>query len=131
MILRSLIHSFSKTFIVVDALDECSEGNRNVFLEKIQKISPRSHLLVTSRHVPTIEKHFRDAARLEIEAKDEDVKVFLEAWVPQRQPWEYLVKADSYLLERILSSILEKSNGMCVIGNNVFERKIADTTSES
>lgn len=79
------------------------------------------YLLVTSRHIPTIENRFRDTARLKLEAKDEDVSVFLEAWVPQRALWSHLVKADSYLLERSFSSILEKSNGMYVVGNKYFE----------
>jgi hypothetical protein len=43
-------HRFSKVFMVIDALDECSKinGTRMSFLTEIRKLQPSIHLLVTS-----------------------------------------------------------------------------------
>lgn len=111
-LLRSQIRMFPKVLIVIDALDECLGGDRAVLLDELQSLSPAPYLLVTSRHIPTIERGFREAASLEIVAKGEDVRMFLEVWLDQQVLWVRLVKADPPLREHIVSTILAKSHGM-------------------
>ena len=114
-LLRSQIQKLSKLLIVIDALDECLDGHRAVLLDELQDLSPVPYLLVTSRHIPTIEKRLGEASFLEIEAKEEDVRVFLEAWLDQQDLCVRLIKADPLLRELILNTILGKSQGMYVI----------------
>lgn len=110
--LRLQIPKFSKLLIVIDALDECLDGDRAVFLDEMQNLSPAPYLLVTSRHIPTVERSFRQATTLEIEAKEEDVRAYLETWLDQQVLWVRLVTADQNLREQILSTILANSHGM-------------------
>jgi hypothetical protein len=56
-LLQTEVRRFPKVFIVIDALDECPESNgtRASFLAEIRKLQPNIHLLVTSRHILTME----------------------------------------------------------------------------
>lgn len=114
-LLRTQIRTFPKVLIVIDALDECLGGDRAVLLDELQSLSPALYLLVTSRQIPIIERRLRDADSLEIEAKGEDVRRFLEAWLDQQVLWVRLMKADPLLREHIVSTILAKSHGMYVL----------------
>lgn len=74
---RSELRRYSKTFIVIDALDEVSESAdiRTMLLEELR--SCPVNLLVTSRHDPTIKKQFSDAQHCEIHATDEDIRSYI------------------------------------------------------
>ena len=80
-LLQLEVRRISKVFIIVDALDECPESNRTrkSFLAEIRKLQPTVHLLITSRHIPAIEREFETAAKIEIRASDEDVRKRLES----------------------------------------------------
>lgn len=114
-LLQSEIHHFSKVFIVIDALDECldREGIRS-FLPELQKLPPNTHLLVTSRYIRDIEHEFEKAARLEIYARDEDVKSYVEARMGEQHQLVRHIEADPTLRSTISDAIVQKANGMYV-----------------
>lgn len=103
---------FREVFIVVDALDECPDNARITFLDELQKLSPRTRLLVTSRPNASLNRKFADAALLEIRARDEDIKAYLEAWIDKQALWVGLVKKDPILRDTICAAILRKADGM-------------------
>ncbi|KAH0536690.1 hypothetical protein FGG08_006456 [Glutinoglossum americanum] len=113
-LLQSEVCRFSKVFIVIDALDECPESKRtrDNFLVEVRKLQPRIHLLVTSRHVSTIEREFEKSARVEIRASDEDVKRYLEGRVKTEGRLVRHVKADPALQDTIVNTIAEKAKGI-------------------
>jgi hypothetical protein len=113
-LLRSEVHRLSKVFIIVDALDECSEGDgtRDSFLSEILKLQPSIRLLVTSRHILTIEREFEKAARIEILANDEDVRKYVEGRIETERRLSRHIKADPTLQDTIISTIVEKAKGM-------------------
>ena len=113
-LLQSEVQRFSKVFIIIDALDECpeSKGTRDSFLAEIRKLQPSIHLLVTSRHIPTIECEFEKAAQVEIRARDEDVRRYLERRIKREHRLISLVKVDLALQETIINTIVEKAKGM-------------------
>ena len=110
--LQSEIDYFSKVFIIVDALDECSEGTRKHFLAEVQKLLPNIRLLVTSRHIRDIENEFKEAAWLEIRASGEDIKSYLEACIEGQFPLARYAKEKRTLRDDILNTVVEKANGM-------------------
>jgi len=116
-LLQSEVRRFSKVFIVIDALDECSESNgtRDNFLAEIRKLQPTIHLLVTSRHIEIIERAFKNAARLEIRASDEDVRKYLEGRIASEPQLVRHVEKDSTLQDTIINAIVEKAKGMYVL----------------
>jgi hypothetical protein len=79
--LETEVKTYSKVFIVVDALDECSEtnGSRMNLIQTLRSLAGPINLMVTSRQLSSIEQHFRDAQRLDIRATDGDVTKFVQS----------------------------------------------------
>src|SRR5437667_6834112 len=81
--LHSVVADYSRSFIIIDALDECqvSDGSRRRFLSEIFNLQAKTgaNLFATSRFIPEIEREFKGATSLEIRASDEDVQRYLDA----------------------------------------------------
>ena len=108
------ISHFSKTFVLIDALDETSEHEdiRTLVLSELQ--DQPINLLVTSRYEKSIERRFETAERLEIRASAADVQTYVEARIPSEHLLARHIQADSSLKDTIVDSIVEKSQGMYV-----------------
>ena len=81
---RTFLHACSgpsRTYIVLDALDECEEQlHRKEILRFLHVVRQRIdiHLFVTSREYPLdIKQAFEDVPQIKVEAQDEDIKQFL------------------------------------------------------
>ena len=111
-LLQSDVRGLSEVFIIVDALDECPESTRDSFLAEIRKLQSNIHLLVTSRHISTIEREFKRAAHVEIRASDEDIRRYLEGRIEREGRLVRHVEADPALQETIINTIVEKAEGM-------------------
>ena len=112
-LLQSVTRRFSKVFIVVDALDECSvrNGSRG-FLSELRKLPPNIHLLVTSRYTGDIEHEFAEAACLEISALDEDIRKYIETRIKTQPQLIHHIKVDPTIRGTILDTIVQKADGM-------------------
>ncbi|KAI9879865.1 MAG: hypothetical protein M1830_006717 [Pleopsidium flavum] len=113
--LLSQVPYFSDVFLVVDALDECSDDARNNLLDVILNLPSNTHLLATSRKIAIVERRFQEAARLDIEAKDEDVRTYLEAWLDGPDICASLVRNDRTLRDTLLNTITQRINGMFLL----------------
>jgi Cdc6-like AAA superfamily ATPase len=84
--LRSVIANYSRTFIMIDALDECqlSGGARETVLSEILKLRTMTgaNIFATSRLNDETTKQFEGAQSLEIRATDEDVQRYLNGRIP-------------------------------------------------
>ena len=77
--LCSITKTYSRTFIVIDALDECkTDGIRNELLSEIYKLQEGSdtRLMVTFRP-SVVPKRLSSVIELEIRARKEDVEEYL------------------------------------------------------
>jgi hypothetical protein len=108
-LLQSQLDKFSKTFVIIDALDECSESNRESLITEILKLQSGIHLLVTLQHIAGIECLLENAARLEILAKDEDVRRYLEGRIAREGRLKHHIKSDPTLQDAIIGTIVAKS----------------------
>lgn len=82
-ILHSVAPSFSRLFIVVDALDEAEQHIYEALLSEVFHLK-RAHganVFATSRHIPDIERKFEGAQNLEIHAADEDVRSYVDSYM--------------------------------------------------
>jgi hypothetical protein len=115
-LLRLQVQDFDDVFLVIDALDECSEAHqtRNRFLSELRGLLPGIHLLATSRQIPSIEKSFRGNARLEICANEEDVKAYIETQFTRQDSLLFLLEDRDDVREDIVTTILGKIRGMQV-----------------
>ena len=112
-VLQSIMTSYSSTFIVIDALDECgiSDGGCRKFLQEIFNIQAKTgnSLFVTSRFIPEITEAFKGNTSLEIRANDEDVRRYLGGHMSQLRPF---VSRKPDLQEEIKAEIVQAVNGM-------------------
>ena len=111
-LLHAAIVCFPKIYLVIDALDECAEGTREILFAELQKMSPRISLLITSRHIFRDLYESESAARIDIEADVLDIKHYLEARILESRILQGHIKKDRNLHEVIISGIVDKAKGM-------------------
>lgn len=104
---------FMKSFIVIDALDECrvSDGSRSRFLDILFLLQKQHNLnlFVTSRFIPEIVERFNGFPALEIRANKNDVLSHLRGKLSLLPNF---VQRDFALQEEICTSIERSMNGM-------------------
>jgi Cdc6-like AAA superfamily ATPase len=113
--LHSVVADYSRTFIIVDALDECqiSDGGRTRLLSEIFNLQAKTgaSLFATSRYIPEIMKEFEGSVSLEIRASDEDVRRYLDGHMLELPS---LVVRSHDLQENIKTEIIKAVDGMYV-----------------
>jgi hypothetical protein len=110
---------YSRTFIVIDALDECqvSHEGRGKFLQDIFNFQAKIgvNVFATSRFIQEIENKFDKSIRLEIHASDADVRKYLDRKLQNFQ--SFVLKNPSFQAE-IISKVAEAADGMYVLLNS-------------
>ena len=112
-----MLHGFSSTFIVLDAVDECTEREKTLnwiqtfILQK--DIYLGLHLIVTSRPEQEIEDKFKPYHYLDFveESANHDLVAYLNY---QLQNDFDLQKWDSVTQEQIKLKLMEQADGMYV-----------------
>ncbi len=114
--LQSVAVTYSRVFILVDALDECqiSDGCRQRFLSGLFSLRVKCwvNLFVTSRPISSIEKEFKGDTVLEIRASEEDVRTYLDGHM-FRLPG-FVVRSVE-LQQEIKTDIIKAVDGMHVV----------------
>ena len=107
---------YSRVFIIVDALDEyqISDGGRQTFLSSLFDLQANcgANLFATSRPILSIENEFKGNLKLEIRAREEDVRKYLNGHM-LRLPG--FVARSPKLQEEIKTDIVKAVDGMYVI----------------
>jgi Cdc6-like AAA superfamily ATPase len=114
--MHAVIQDTSRTFIILDALDECAEMNgrrTNLLLDffRLQNLTGLN-LFVTSRPLPEIMKLFEDVPCLEIRAADHDIRKYIQDCVSH---FRIFPRLDTELRDLIIERVSHAANGMCVI----------------
>lgn len=125
-ILHSIAPSFSRLFIVVDALDEGEQHVSNGMLTEVFNLQRTcgANIFATSRHIPDIEKKFERVQHLEIRAADEDVRSYVDSYMEKLPRF---VTQSLELQEETRTGIVKAIDGMWVNDPNVL-RDYADIT---
>jgi Cdc6-like AAA superfamily ATPase len=115
-ILHSVVADYSRTFITIDALDECriSDGGRGRLLAELFSLQARTgaNFLATSRFIPEIEKEFTGrSAKLEIRASGGDLQTYLHGHMLKLPSF---VSHSADLQNEIITAIIEAVDGMYV-----------------
>jgi hypothetical protein len=107
--------TYSRVFIIVDALDKCqvSEGCRARFLSELFNFQAKAgaNLFVTSRSIPEITSKFEGSISLEIRATHEDVQTYLAG---QMDKLPSFVVSSPDLQNEIKTTISKVVDGMSV-----------------
>ena len=107
-VLISEIRTYSKFFIIVDALDECREDDetRAMLLRTLRSLPEQVNLMVTSRNLPSIARDFERAKRLHIRAKDDDIRAYIKDRIDLRP------RHLKNMQEEIMDKLVENAKGM-------------------
>ncbi|KAE8443682.1 hypothetical protein EG329_001454 [Mollisiaceae sp. DMI_Dod_QoI] len=120
LMLKAQIKSFSRAFIVVDALDEClndtETSTMDIFLKALHQLPGNTHILFTSRQDISIGQRIKADRELQIVASDDDLRAYFDS---QFQSIEHLrrlfskgVHKDEFFRENVLGAVVVKSQGM-------------------
>jgi hypothetical protein len=116
-LLQTEVKTYSCVFIVIDALDEYSDGVQKELIAKIQSLTSVK-LLVTSRPILSIEHNLGADSKLEITAKDSDINAYLETQLsgPHADMLRRLISKPSSQIskEDIMNRVAMKAQGMYV-----------------
>lgn len=112
--LQIVARHYTKTFIIIDALDECraSDRARHQLLEQLFNLQAETaaNLLATSRFSPDIEKFFEGRSlRLEIKASEDDLQRYLDGGL---QILPSFVWRSEELQHQVKTAIVEAVDGM-------------------
>ena len=115
--IKAITRDYSRIFLVIDALDECTgAGARSRLLKEIASL--QDHLNVsffaTSRFLPEILEEFKDQLTLEIRATDGDVRTYITDRMTELPAF---VRRNNMLQEEIVSEVTAAVDGMSVISN--------------
>ncbi|RFU33238.1 hypothetical protein B7463_g3094, partial [Scytalidium lignicola] len=124
---QSVAAMYSRTFIIIDALDECQISNRHrtKFLAEIFAIQAKygTNIFATSRFIPDIVTQFHDSRSIEIRAHDEDIRMYLD---------NHISDSGSKLLkdihEEIKIKIIEAVDGMFLLAQLHFDSIVTKKT---
>jgi len=114
-ILCQILQTLDKrVFIVVDALDECSDDDRGDFLAELEKLPVR--LFCTTRDIPEIIYLFHNnvtqlSVHNQVKATKEDIKTYLQSEMKKRAS---LAALNPSLAADIVRVINEKADGMYI-----------------
>ncbi|PMD16666.1 hypothetical protein NA56DRAFT_632935 [Hyaloscypha hepaticicola] len=127
--LESVIATFSRVYIIIDALDECqlSGGCRPRFLSSILSLQARTgaRLFITSRPIPDIKETFKNCLSLEILASDEDIQTYLSGHMSQLPKF---VSNKPKLQEEIVTEIVKAVKGMFLLAQ-LYLSSLEDKTT--
>jgi hypothetical protein len=112
-----ILDGFRHAYLIVDALDECTE--RSKLLDWIDEIAQwkvgKLHLLATSRQERDIETRLESLGPsslcLEGESVDLDIAIYLD-WMLRDEQEPKLWNRDVYIRDKIKTSLLQGAQGM-------------------
>ncbi|KFY30094.1 hypothetical protein V493_02139 [Pseudogymnoascus sp. VKM F-4281 (FW-2241)] len=120
--LQSVTALYSRSFIVVDALDECraSDGCRTKLLKEIfaLQVKSRANIFSTSRFIPEIVEYFKNSMRLEIRASDHDVQRYFDGHMSELPT---CVIRSLVLQSEVKAEIVKAVNGMFLLAQLHFD----------
>ncbi|KAJ7579995.1 hypothetical protein C8J56DRAFT_274403 [Mycena floridula] len=114
--LRREIQSYSSVYIVVDALDECSNRTQDFLMSTkpdggLHSLSDTVQILITSRNILSIAQALDGQICLGIEAQDQDLEIYIKGRILEDDRLKRLIKGDTALETEITNEIITKAAG--------------------
>jgi hypothetical protein len=114
--LLSILQSYSKVFIVVDALDECLKGSCDNLLSSLFDFQDHEscniNIFATSRPLPEIVSVFAKFPQIELRAEEDDILGYVDARMPELLRSRISQYPD--LQDSVRSAVSRATNGMYV-----------------
>ncbi|KAJ7676953.1 ankyrin repeat-containing domain protein [Mycena polygramma] len=112
--LQTVVSQYTKVYLVVDALDECPEVQRNVLLQCLALATEGSsvNLMITSRPHITLDSFFPHPRLIEIHATEGDIHLYLDTQIKNSPRLSRHVQTRPELRAEVHSKILANVQGM-------------------
>ena len=113
--LLKMVNTYPKTTIVLDALDECDEGNRAKLMNALDNLIKQSQrplkIFISSRPDADIERWLRDLPSIAMKERDtrHDISIYIDQEIMKHPKWNTM---ESTLQEEIIWTLSCKSHGM-------------------
>ena len=111
--IHSVLNSYSRAYIIIDALDECTDtdGTRSNLIDAVHSLQTKAdiRLMVTSRFGSGAEDLLEGALELEIQANEADVKQYVASRLDQ---FPKFVRDDKELQAEIQDGIVQAVDRM-------------------
>jgi hypothetical protein len=127
LIFQQIIRELSRTYIILDALDECDDGDFNRLVDLVLSLrqwteSPL-HLLITSQTRRSFTDAFRGIARVIFQLKDtqKDIRFFIASEIKTKANLELWRPHAKQVVDRIT----HKSKGMSVISSLLNHQELS------
>lgn len=129
-LLRVAVRGFNRTYIVFDALDECTDidENRKTFVTELTSLLPHISLLLVSRPLPHLESRLANVTQMEVQAHDEDIIEYVKERVALSQRMHGHMQEDPKILQMIISKVLRKVKGMFLMARLYLDSLISLNT---
>ncbi|KAJ7444021.1 ankyrin repeat-containing domain protein [Mycena latifolia] len=128
-ILQSAVAQHSKVYIIVDALDEYPEEQRNILLEHLSMLlGPITSLMLTSRPHVTLDDLFPDMSGLEISATEDNIRRYVDKQIQKSPRLSKHVQTRPELHDEIKSKISSNADGMFLLAKLHTESLAAKNT---
>lgn len=124
--LHEVVQTYSRVFIIVDALDECqtSSGCRQIFLEELFNLQKQfgANCFTTSRPILEILTHFKTCAiSMELPTNTSDIVIYVNSYLEQLPEF---IELNLQLQETILTKILENIDGRYVLADIINDSDV-------
>ncbi|KAL8669376.1 MAG: hypothetical protein Q9168_006037 [Polycauliona sp. 1 TL-2023] len=107
-----VVRSCNNIYIVVDAVDECSEEVRNTLVPALKALPDNVRILITTRPIHEITHLFPSSPKLEIRATDTDLTKYISSRIANNSRLARHVHGHLTLEHDICTLIKAKADGM-------------------
>ena len=111
-LLLSAVSCLPKTYVVIDALDQCAGATRDILPTELRRLEPKICLFITSRHTFSGLCDPENDVQLELHANETDIKPYLDERIKTSKVLQDYIDRDESFRDKITSGILAKAQGM-------------------
>ncbi|KAL9636847.1 MAG: hypothetical protein Q9204_002101 [Flavoplaca sp. TL-2023a] len=111
-IFEDIVTKLDIAYLIVDALDECSEDVRDLLLSFFKTLPSNTRLMVTTRHVDEITYGLRTSPMIEIRASVSDLEKYVASRIRRNRRLSGYVRSNGPLKQDICERVASKAEGM-------------------
>ncbi|KAI0194774.1 ankyrin repeat-containing domain protein, partial [Xylaria flabelliformis] len=106
---------FHRMFVVIDALDECNEAQREALLDHVSRLYPWANVLITSRVLGSDLERFTDVRVLRVISADVDMQAYIRTRITNSRKLAENVKRRKDLESEIVRVVSERAQGLFLL----------------
>ncbi|KAJ7019611.1 ankyrin repeat-containing domain protein [Mycena alexandri] len=115
-VLSSSLKEFSQVFIIVDAMDEYPEFQREILLQHLAVMGSNVNLMITSRpNIAPESASFPNLETLDIQAAPGDIQAYINAQIESSPHLSRHIRRKPELREEILTKVMDTADGMFLL----------------